>query len=66
MGDRQDLDPKYSGVTLHGTSPRHQIGWITEHGRQIYGHFWRYALDPVTNQRANGDVPQCPWDTSAN
>lgn len=31
--------------------PRHQSGWITEHGNQIYGHFWRYVIDPVTNQR---------------
>jgi integrase len=31
--------------------PRHQSGWITEHGNQIYGHFWRYVVDPATNKR---------------
>jgi integrase len=31
--------------------PRHQSGWITEHGNQIYGHFWRYVVDPASNQR---------------
>ena len=31
--------------------PRHQSGWISEHGNQIYGHFWRYVIDPVTSQR---------------
>ena len=31
--------------------PRHQSGWITEHGNKIYGHFWRYVIDPVTKRR---------------
>lgn len=31
--------------------PRHQNGWITEHGKQIYGNFWRYVTDPVTGER---------------
>jgi hypothetical protein len=31
--------------------PRHQNGWITEHGKQIYGNFWRYVTDPITGER---------------
>lgn len=31
--------------------PRHQNGWITEHGKQIYGNFWRYVVDTVTGKR---------------
>jgi hypothetical protein len=31
--------------------PRHQNGWLTEHGNQIYGNFWRYVVDPATGER---------------
>src|SRR5271157_1413562 len=31
--------------------PRHQNGWITEHGNQIYGNFWRYVVEPITGKR---------------
>jgi len=31
--------------------PRHQNGWITEHGNQVYGNFWRYVIDPLTGER---------------
>jgi integrase len=31
--------------------PGHQNGWITEHGNQIYGHFYRFVIDPQTNLR---------------
>jgi hypothetical protein len=31
--------------------PRHQNGWITEHGKQLYGNFWRYVVDPVNGKR---------------
>jgi integrase len=30
--------------------PRHQNGWLTEHGNQIYGNFWRYVVDPVSGE----------------
>jgi hypothetical protein len=31
--------------------PRHQNGWLTEHGNQIYGNFWRYVVDPASGER---------------
>jgi integrase len=31
--------------------PRHQNGWLTEHGNQLYGNYWRYVVDPVTGER---------------
>jgi integrase len=31
--------------------PRHQNGWLTEHGNQIYGNFWRYVVDQGTGER---------------
>jgi hypothetical protein len=37
--------------------PRHQNGWITEHGKQIYGNFWRYVTDPVTGERKRDKLP---------
>ncbi len=31
--------------------PRHQNGWLTEHGNQLYGNYWRYVVDPATGER---------------
>ena len=36
--------------------PRHQSGWITEHGNQIYGNFWRYVVDPDSGERKKKQV----------
>src|SRR5664279_4168658 len=35
----------------HSNRCAHHSGWITEHGNKIYGHFWRYVIDPVTKRR---------------